>query len=292
MDDLPANFPTDFPDHVRNRIQAGLLRVYSRWLEKQDLSECLRDSYDVYAAALKDAPHVLIADVLTEAIPGWVFDWAVRKKWLPYPPMRRVRPPAVRFGEPRPRGPLNRPVAESELTTTLGTYRMTDWYKADIMKRLASRIAYWQAETFMPAAFARDGKRHAEDSNLVAQQPRMSTSMIANEEATRVMARRVAELTPIPESMLPKSRPNDKTENAPPVSPPDSIGVQIEKLRVESRMSVEALADAIERDPTTVSRHISDKLDPQLRTLGAYERVFSKVLKRQIVITKTPVERQ
>jgi hypothetical protein len=44
------------------------------------------------------------------------------------------------------------PIPESELTVQFGCYKVTDWYKADVIKRLGSRIAYWQAEALVPRA--------------------------------------------------------------------------------------------------------------------------------------------
>lgn len=72
----------------------------------------------------------------------------------------------------------------------------------------------------------------------------------------------------------------------------ETLGEQIDRLREECRLSIESLAAAVERDPTTVSRHISNKLIPQLRTLGKYERVFSKRLNKKVVLNKTPVKRR
>ena len=146
MAELPADLPAHISEPAIKRILAGLLRIHAEHLEKAELTICLRGAYDVYAIALKEDHQQLSEEVLNESIPGWVFDWAVKKKWLPYPPQRRVRAPIWFFGDPRPRGPLHEPVPERELTTTLGTYRMTDWYKADVIKRVEGRIAYWQAE--------------------------------------------------------------------------------------------------------------------------------------------------
>jgi hypothetical protein len=78
---------------------------------------------------------------------------------------------------------------------------------------------------------------------------------------------------------------------APAIPEPESIGAQIAKLREECRLSIEALAEEIERDVTTVSRHESSGMIPGLSTIGAYERVFSKLLGRKVVINKTPRKR-
>jgi len=72
----------------------------------------------------------------------------------------------------------------------------------------------------------------------------------------------------------------------------ESTGQQLDQLRQECRWTVEELAEKVERDVTTVYRHISGVMNPSLRTIGAYERVFSKKLQKQVVIHKTPEKRQ
>lgn len=80
-------------------------------------------------------------------------------------------------------------------------------------------------------------------------------------------------------------------DNAPaPVAqlqPAASIGLEIERLRTESRITVEHLSELLSLDPSTVSRHQTGDLKPSLRNLGRYDRVFSKLLGRKIVIGKT-----
>jgi hypothetical protein len=63
----------------------------------------------------------------------------------------------------------------------------------------------------------------------------------------------------------------------------------LQRLREESRMSVEDLARAIDADPRSVYRHLSGQSAPRLRYLGAYERVFSEALKRKVVIRQMSV---
>lgn len=72
----------------------------------------------------------------------------------------------------------------------------------------------------------------------------------------------------------------------------ETVSSQLNRLREECRFTVEALAEAIGVDPTTVSRHLSGAATPQLRTLGAYDRTFSNKLGRKMVIEKTPGKRQ
>jgi len=68
----------------------------------------------------------------------------------------------------------------------------------------------------------------------------------------------------------------------------ESIAEKIKRLREESGWTVEELAAQIRKDPTTVFRHLSGRMIPGSRTISAYERVFSKRLKRQILIRNTP----
>ncbi|MGO4880158.1 MAG: helix-turn-helix domain-containing protein [Bryobacteraceae bacterium] len=75
-------------------------------------------------------------------------------------------------------------------------------------------------------------------------------------------------------------------------SPSETVGQQIERLRTECRLSVEELAELMDLDPSTISRHQTNTLTPSLRHLGRYDKVFSKQLKRNIVIQKTPSKRK
>lgn len=75
-----------------------------------------------------------------------------------------------------------------------------------------------------------------------------------------------------------------KSENKP-------IGVQIDDLRQEARLTVERLAELLDLDRTNVVRHLTDKSKPHLSNLGTYERVFSELLKREVVIQYKPPKR-
>jgi ribosome-binding protein aMBF1 (putative translation factor) len=79
---------------------------------------------------------------------------------------------------------------------------------------------------------------------------------------------------------------------APPLAPvapkPETIGEQIRRLREESHLSTEELAEKAELDTRTVQRHEAGHMKPQPRRIRTYERTFSKLLKREVVIFKTP----
>jgi DNA-binding XRE family transcriptional regulator len=67
---------------------------------------------------------------------------------------------------------------------------------------------------------------------------------------------------------------------------PETIGQQIKRLRLECRLTVEELAPQVNLEPRSVQRHESGKALPYPRYLAAYERYFSKHLKREVVIKK------
>jgi hypothetical protein len=73
-----------------------------------------------------------------------------------------------------------------------------------------------------------------------------------------------------------------------PTPKQETIGEQIDRLRREcDDMTVEELAEKVELDPTNVSRHIRDKSKPTHRNRRQYQRVFSNILNRKIVINET-----
>ncbi len=74
----------------------------------------------------------------------------------------------------------------------------------------------------------------------------------------------------------------------PPIEVQQCVAVQLRKLRMECNWSVERLAEVAGFNVRTVARHLSGEVNPHLRNISAYERVFSKQLKRQVVINKMP----
>lgn len=66
----------------------------------------------------------------------------------------------------------------------------------------------------------------------------------------------------------------------------ETVAAQIEKFRDECRWTNEQLAEAAELSTRQVARHVSGEAMPYKRNIAAYERVFSKKLKKQIVISK------
>jgi len=72
-----------------------------------------------------------------------------------------------------------------------------------------------------------------------------------------------------------------------PSDTPNAVGIQLNTLRLKCGLSIEALAAKVGLDPTNVSRHESGKSIPALRNISKYERIFSKLLNKQVVIDKT-----
>jgi hypothetical protein len=68
----------------------------------------------------------------------------------------------------------------------------------------------------------------------------------------------------------------------------ETLGEQINRLRQECDLTEEELAEKIDIDIRTVQRHIADACAPYARNRTAYGRIFSKILKRNIVIRKLP----
>ena len=69
---------------------------------------------------------------------------------------------------------------------------------------------------------------------------------------------------------------------------PETIGAQINRLREECHLTEEELAEKIDMDIRSVQRHLANKIKPYARHLRTYERVFSKLLNKQVVIRKMP----
>jgi len=79
---------------------------------------------------------------------------------------------------------------------------------------------------------------------------------------------------------------DDQPKPMPP--PSETIAAQLQKLRDECRWTIPQLAEAVRIDPRTVDRHLAGDFSPYPKTLSAYERAFSKHLKRKVVIKKMP----
>jgi len=63
-----------------------------------------------------------------------------------------------------------------------------------------------------------------------------------------------------------------------------TLGSQIQKLRDECRLTTEELAEEVKLDVRSVQRHLAGRTQPYARHLRAYEKSFSKLLNKQVVI--------
>jgi ribosome-binding protein aMBF1 (putative translation factor) len=81
-------------------------------------------------------------------------------------------------------------------------------------------------------------------------------------------------------------RQNPSAVPLPAKPPEESVGAQIRRLRDECQLTTEELAEEVEMEVRSVQRHLANKATPYVRHFRAYERVFSKLLSRKVVISK------
>jgi len=90
-----------------------------------------------------------------------------------------------------------------------------------------------------------------------------------------------------------ETSPGIKHSSIPNAEPVETIAAQLRRLREESRLTIQALTEALgDIDSRSVERHLSGDAVPRIGNIGAYERVFSNVLHRKIVIVTTPSKRR
>ncbi len=71
-----------------------------------------------------------------------------------------------------------------------------------------------------------------------------------------------------------------------PQVPKESVAAQLVRLKEEAHLTVQELGDLIGLEDRSIRRHLSADAIPYDRHLRAYEREFSKLLKRKVVISK------
>jgi DNA-binding XRE family transcriptional regulator len=84
----------------------------------------------------------------------------------------------------------------------------------------------------------------------------------------------------------------DRKEPSLPLANARKVAGQIDDLRRECHLTVEQLATKIGVEARSVYRHLSGTTQPRIGHIGAYERVFSELLERKIVISITSAKRQ
>jgi hypothetical protein len=92
--------------------------------------------------------------------------------------------------------------------------------------------------------------------------------------------------------------PEDKNLWPPPEATPqiaplstlrktETVASQINRLREECHLTLEELAEKISLEVRSVQRHLAGQTIPYARNIRRYEREFSKLLNRQVVIRKS-----
>lgn len=69
----------------------------------------------------------------------------------------------------------------------------------------------------------------------------------------------------------------------------EPISKQLENLRIESRLTVEQLAEGVDLALRSVYRHLSEDSAPSRRNIGAYERFFSARLSKTVHLKTPPI---
>jgi len=87
---------------------------------------------------------------------------------------------------------------------------------------------------------------------------------------------------------IPATNPPAAAAPALPPATAETVAAQIDRLRQECHLSAEELAEEVEMDARSVRRHLAGDTVPHPRGLRVYQKVFSKLLNRQVVISKVP----
>jgi len=135
--------------------------------ENETTATCLNEAFRVIAQALSDTGEVLTESLLREKIPAWVYQWAVARDWLEYPPpWPRWRTPSVRKNisglEPILERELNdrEPIPERELNVRFGVYWVSEAWKWSVVHVLERTIADWEREATERARWASEEPRN------------------------------------------------------------------------------------------------------------------------------------
>lgn len=73
-----------------------------------------------------------------------------------------------------------------------------------------------------------------------------------------------------------------------PEPQPQPLYKRLEALRIEADISQQQLADLLEIDIRNVQKHLAGASIPTKRNQFRYQRIFSNLLKREVVILETP----
>ncbi len=139
----PSEGGEDLQPNVWLKIRASLLGIDPNGPNRKETKACLNEGYHVFARGLSGAGEPLSDSLLHEKIPARVFQWAVARKWLPYPPQRARR--SMNTFAPGKYQSAFEPIPDDELTVPFGAYMLTEKYKLWILRQLELAIAQWEA---------------------------------------------------------------------------------------------------------------------------------------------------
>lgn len=106
----------------------------------------------------------------------------------------------------------------------------------------------------------------------------------ANSLSLNTFQRRMLEVEfHLPPDRKPAPR-ESRSAHPSPVKAAETVGAQIQRLRVQCELTEEDLAEAVEMDIRSVQRHLASETVPRALSLRRYEKTFSKLLNQQIVI--------
>ena len=128
-------------------VDAGWLKLEGERLGGHDLANCLRAAYDHHASLIIKGGRPLTEIVLSQQIPGLVFEGALHFGWIPYPLKRRSDGKGVDGFPLVPRdapGSTCELVPESELTETYRGRKVTKGCERRFKLILLSQIEHWR----------------------------------------------------------------------------------------------------------------------------------------------------
>jgi hypothetical protein len=143
-DSAPSEGGSDLAPNLWLKIRADLLGIDANRTDGRDTKACLNEAYHVFARGLSATGEPLNDSILHEMIPARVFQWAVARKWLAYPP-QRVRRSRNTFVPGKYESAFE-PIPEGERTVPFGVYMITEKYKFSFLRQLELAIAEWEAE--------------------------------------------------------------------------------------------------------------------------------------------------
>src|SRR5206468_1939577 len=146
--------------------------------------------------------------------------------------------------------------------------RTTEWHKAEFLKLLSSRIAYWQAESLAPSEETEGTSSHRRIQALEAEVDHLK-SISAVRMPSRWEARAIAADAEMREAAK-KHHKQAIPQTATEATQQETIATQLGRLREESRLTVERLSVELRINKRSVERHLAGKTIPRIGQIGAY----------------------